>query len=250
MGRRARAEEGQVGLHEDGQGADVGALDDEGRHQRGQDVEEQHARGAGADRARPLDHGVLAQAQHLGAHDPHDARDLRHHQRDDHRLHAGAHEGHQGQGEQDGRDRHEPVDDAHDDRVERPIVAADQPDGRARGESEQGHDEADAQRDATPVERAGEDVAAEMVRAERVLGVGGAQADARIHLLGIGRGPEGGGDGAEREKQQHDAPGGERGIARHEHARGMGAPARDGHVQHEAGARGRHQYRIRGSSTT
>src|SRR5438067_12722746 len=51
VGRRAGAEEGQVGLEQDGRGADVGGLHDEWRHQRRQHVAQQNARRAGAERA-------------------------------------------------------------------------------------------------------------------------------------------------------------------------------------------------------
>src|SRR5438034_775346 len=55
VGRRAGAEERQVRLEQDGRGADVGRLHDERRSQRGQDVEHQDSRRAGAERARAVD---------------------------------------------------------------------------------------------------------------------------------------------------------------------------------------------------
>src|SRR5882724_515360 len=88
VGRRAGAEERQVGLEQDGRGADVGGLHDERRQQRRQHVAQQNARRARAERADALHHRVLAQREHGGSHDADHPRDLRNHQRDDDIAHA------------------------------------------------------------------------------------------------------------------------------------------------------------------
>ena len=68
--------------------------------------------------------------------------------------------------EQDGRDRHQPVHDAHDDGVEPAEVAGEQADEQADGDADQRHRDADQERDARAVDHAAVDVAAEAVGAE------------------------------------------------------------------------------------
>src|SRR3990170_1814108 len=68
-GGRARAEKGQVRLEENGRRADVGALDDEWGHERRQDVAQEDPGRLRPDGPCPLDHGLLAEAQHRSAHE-------------------------------------------------------------------------------------------------------------------------------------------------------------------------------------
>ena len=85
-------------------------------------------------------------------------------------------------GEEDRRDRHEPVHEAHDDRVDAAEIAGDEPDREAERDRETRDREPDEQRHVRAIDRAGEDVAAEVVGAEPVdLDRGGRRRCAGVH---------------------------------------------------------------------
>ena len=142
------------GFGEDGGGADIGALHDEGSDERGQDIDAQDAGRLGAEGARGLHHGLLAQAQHGGAHHADHARNLGDHESDDDIAHARLEERHEGQREEDGGDGHETVHDPHHDAVQATVVAGDETDEDAEGQAHRADDHAHEEGDAPPVERA------------------------------------------------------------------------------------------------
>ena len=126
--RRAGAEERQQRLDQDRGGADVGRLHGQRRQRVGQDVAEQDLAEAAADDDGGLDIGLLADRQHDAAHQAHHARHLDDRDGDDDGRDAGLDHRHQGDGEQDRRDRHQAVHEAHQDGVGDAAVAADEPD--------------------------------------------------------------------------------------------------------------------------
>ncbi|CAN3994054.1 Integrase, partial [Dysosmobacter welbionis] len=101
----AQADEAEAGNGQDGPGDGQRGLHNDGGHAVGQDVLEDDALVAGADGAGRLDVLLVLDGQNGGADDPGKGRDVgdadgQHHIRD-----AGAHGGHQGDGQQDAGDR-------------------------------------------------------------------------------------------------------------------------------------------------
>ena len=134
------------------------------------------------ERAGGLDELLLAQRQHLAAHDPRDVGPVD--DRDDHDHHrearldqaaeaavgAGACGG-EAEAEQQDREGEHHVGEPRQQRVGPAAVeAGDEADGHADDHGEAGGDERDLERDARAVDGAREDVAAEPVDAEGVLG--------------------------------------------------------------------------------
>ena len=122
-------------------------------------------------RARaPLDELALADGQHVGADD---ARELhpagdRHHQ--DHVEEARAQREDHAHREQDVGDREEDVHHAHDEGIGAPAVeAGEEAEGDADEAGQRDRGETDAERDPAPVQDAAQDVASEVVGAERML---------------------------------------------------------------------------------
>ena len=92
--------------------------------------------------------------------------------------------------EKNGGDRHEPIHDPHDECVEDADEAGDESERQTDAGGERRHDEADDERHPRAVDRAGKDVAAEMVRAEPVLGRWWLEAGQGIELLRVKRGDQ------------------------------------------------------------
>ena len=124
---------------------------------------------AGAQRACRLHVLHLAHHQHRGAHDACSMRRGRDGQRDDHVEHRCAHDGADGDGQNDGRKGHEGVHQPHDRSVGAAEVTGRGADHDARDAGDQCHQETDLQRDARAVQHARQDVAPEMVGAHPVL---------------------------------------------------------------------------------
>ena len=166
----AQADEAEAGDSQDGPGDRQRGLHNDGGHAVGQDVLEDDALVAGADGAGRLDVLLVLDGQNGGADDPGKGRDVgdadgQHHIRD-----AGAHGGHQGDGQQDAGDRQEDVHDTHDDIVyPAAAVTGDGPQQTAHhcgnGDGGKGH----RQGDPGAVDDPGQDVAAHLVGAQPVL---------------------------------------------------------------------------------
>ena len=110
----------------------------------------------------------LPEAQHRAPDEQRRPRHVDERQRQDHVPHARASRGHEGDGQDDRRERHEPVHEAHDDQVEAPVVARDEADQRAAERGDQHRDAADEERDPAPVDDQAVDVPAELVGAEEI----------------------------------------------------------------------------------
>ena len=167
-GRRAGADEGQNRLHDHGAGADIGGLHQHRRQRVGQDVAQDDHRRARAGGDGRVDIGLLAQRQHDAAHEARHARDFGDGDGEDDVADAAARQRHQRDGEQDRRDRHQPVHEPHDDAVGPAHETRDEADGETGERGEERHRQADGERDPRPVEHARIDVAAELVGAEPV----------------------------------------------------------------------------------
>src|SRR5258706_12766284 len=109
---------------------------------------------------------LLAAREHDRAYEAHDPRYFRDHDRDEDDGEARPRECDQRDGEQDRRYRHDAVHDAHDDAIDGSEVAADEADREADGARRQRDGDPHDQRDPGAVDRAGIDVAAELVGAE------------------------------------------------------------------------------------
>ena len=134
-----------------------------------QDVAQQDAGGAGAERARRLHELELARAQHLPAHQPRVAHPADHRQREHDVGEARPEHRDQRDRQQDPGKRQQHVDHPADHIVDAPAeVAGDRAEQHADGRRDRDHREADEQRDARAGQHAREDVAAELVEAERM----------------------------------------------------------------------------------
>jgi len=165
----AEAEEREGGFGEDRAGQAEGGHHDHGVDDVREDVQDDDARGAGAEGFRGGDVLHLAHFQDLAAHearvtDPSDRR-----QREDDVVEARPEDRHESDGEEDAGEGEEDVGDAHDERVEPAAeVASHGAEGDADQRGEDDDAEADAQRDARPPEDARENVAPEIIEAEEM----------------------------------------------------------------------------------
>jgi hypothetical protein len=133
------------------------------------------------------------------------ARDLADADGDHHVLQAGAEDGDDDEGHQDAGEGEHDVDHAHHGGVhELAVVARQQAEDHADGGGDGDRDQADRERDAGAVEDAGEDVAAELVGAQPMLGGGWLGAVGRVDLDRIVGGEEGGGEGRRDDEQEQD----------------------------------------------
>jgi hypothetical protein len=169
-------------------------------------------------------------------------------------AHAAAHQRHQGQRQQDGRNRHQPVHHAHHHGVDPPVEADHQAERGAEREAHHGHRGAHRQRDPRAVDGARVDVAAEMIGAEPALGRRRAQPLDRLHLLRIARPPERRGHRRHHHQRQGERTGHEGRLRRTKRARTSRRPQRQrGRIEATieiGGGDGHAQYRMRGSRTT
>ena len=178
----AHAEERQRRLEQDVGRDQQGGVDDQRREEVRQDLAHDDPPVRGAQRAGRLDELLLAQGQDLAAHDARDVGPVD--DRDDHdddgeagldeaveaALRAGAGR-RQAEAEEQDREGQHHVDGARQQRVDPAAVeAGQQADDRADEDGDAGRDQGHLERDAGAVDRAREDVAAEAVDAERMLG--------------------------------------------------------------------------------
>ena len=125
--------------------------------------------GAGAERARGLHELELPRAQRLPAHEPRVAHPADHRQREHDVGQARAEDGDERDRQQDPGKRHQHIDDPADHIVHTPAeVAGNRAEQHADGRRHRHDREADQQRDARARQQAREDVAAELVEAERM----------------------------------------------------------------------------------
>ena len=154
--------------------------------------------------ARRLDELLLAQRQHLAADDPRHVGPARERDHEDDDAEAGLDQAAETAGaaaarlaeragggeagrEQQVGDREQDVDAAGDERVDpAAVVAGEEAGDDAEEGREEGRDEGDDQRDAGAVDGPAEDVAAELVDAEPVLGRGpGRRREERVERVGV-----------------------------------------------------------------
>ena len=166
--RRAGSEERQERLDQDRGGANVSRLHDQRRERVGQDMAEQDLAEAAADDDGGFDIGLLADRQHDAAHQAHHARHLDDRDGDDDGRDAGLDHRHQRDGEEDRRDRHQAVHEAHQDGVGNAAVAGDEPDQQPDDGRQHGHHQPDDERNAAAMDRAAPDIAADAVGARQM----------------------------------------------------------------------------------
>src|SRR5260370_641219 len=121
----------------------------------------------------------LARGEEDAAHQARHPRHLGDGDREDDVLDAGAGQRHQRDRDQDRGDRHQPVHDPHDDRIDPAGEPGDDPDQEAEPGAERGDADPDDQRHAGAVDRPAVDVAAQHVGAEPIGGRGPFQPDDR-----------------------------------------------------------------------
>ena len=139
-----------------------------------------------ADGAGGVHEGLLAQAEDGGARDAGHARGIHYDYGDDDVLQVGSEYDGEGYGEQDGRDCHEAVHDAHENGVNGPEVARDRAEGGAENHGENGDGRADEQGYAPAEDGAAEHVSAELVGPEPVRGGGRLKTRVHVYLTGVG----------------------------------------------------------------
>ena len=150
-------------------------MHDQGRDRVGHQMPPHDLRQAGTDGDRGFDIRLLARRQHHRAHQPRDARNLRDGNGDEHRHQAGAGQRDHGNGEQDARDRHQPIHDAHHHRVDPFEKAGDEADHEADADADDGSTKSDQERDPSAIENPRQHVAAIAVGAQQELRARGLQ---------------------------------------------------------------------------
>ena len=142
-----------------------------------------------ADALRGEDVVVFLDRQHLAAHQPGVGRSGDDRDGDGRVPDAGAENGGDGQREHQCRESHHRVDDAHHRLVEDPTeIARDEPDGHPDGDRDEHRDDPDLEREPGAVQGAAEQVPAELVGAEGVLGGGSGQHRLVVHPVRLVRG--------------------------------------------------------------
>ena len=193
-----------------------------------------HASAVGAGR---LNKGQVTYRQHHGTHQAGDARNLGDGNGDDHHLDARAQQCHQGDGQQDGGNRHDAVHQPHDDCIETAEITCQQANHGAADHRYQRHRQANQQRDSGAVNHAGIDIASQAVGTQPKLRGWAAQTVDWLkgdRITGNQRCQQGGqGDQGEQNPSHHN-----RGVAPNEI--GQGVPGHGGVLAHQL-------YRIRGS---
>ena len=222
----AHAQEGQRGLGQQREGDPDGHLHHHRGHHVRQHVAGQHARVAGAGGARALHERLLAEREHLPAHEAREARRVDDAHRHHHVEEPGAERGRDGHGQDQRREGLEGVDHPHQRVVDGPAqVTGDQADGHAGQRRDRHRQARGAQREARAVEQAREHVAPQVVGAEEVRGRGRGQHAAEILLDRIVRGHH------RREQRARD----QQPEVDHAHHRGAApreAPEREPHLTH------------------
>ena len=155
-----------------------------------------------------LHEGALAQADGLSAGDPGVPRPPSEGDSEDGVCQVWLEHRGDGDGQEERGERQKDVGDAHDDLVEPPTdVAGKCPQGRADEQRNQHNTKGRKQRRATSVEHAGQNVTAELVRAEGVAQTWGRELLEDVGfartLVGVGCEP-GGSDGSEDDQQQEN----------------------------------------------
>jgi hypothetical protein len=247
----AEADKAQPGSSEDDTGHVEGDADDHGRGAERQYVLHDDTDGPAASQLHGGNVLGVADGEGFGAGDAGVGGPGRDGDGDDGIVDAGAEGGHEGQRQDQLGERQEDIGEAHEDAVDPTAeIAGNRADQQAQRRRDQGHQQHDGEGNLRPPDDAGEDVAAQLVRAHPVRG-GRRQEAGRKVLSGrrIGGNPRRKGRG----EQQHDHPaqdregvseeGGEYPIG----AAGVGLPARGGTIGQKPVA-GAHQ-RALGSRT-
>src|SRR5690606_1859685 len=180
VGGQADAQKGKYGLDQYRRRAHISALHDEGGDGVGQDMLEKNLPDGRIERDGRLDIGFFAYGQHHRAHQPGHAGNLGDGDGDDDGRYRAAEQRHQADGEQDARNGHEAVHQAHDQPVYSAEVSGQQAHQHAQGQGQQCHGHAYGDGNAGAVKGAAPDVAAQGVGAhqkEMVKGVAGQAAE-------------------------------------------------------------------------
>ena len=197
-----RPEEAEPRLGDDRVRKDVAGLDDEGRQDVGGDVKPEDAAGTGALEAYGVDEVLFADLQDRGADDTRDAGGIDQRQGDDDISRRRSERGHEGYREQDPGNGHEPVAKAHQEGVEKSVVAGVEPQDKAEGDGQEGYGAPHPHRDPASVDDAGKQVASVFVRPHPVCGAGRAQALHDLHLQRVVPHEQGRGEGREGQQKQ------------------------------------------------
>jgi hypothetical protein len=186
------AEKAEGGFGEDGTSHADRGLNQHGLDDIGQDVVEHQAEIRRAERAGSLDELALLDGHDLRADEARVVDPVGERERNDEVRQAGAEEGDDGDGEKDARKRKEGVGEIDvDENVGPAFVKASERSEEKAGEKREGDDRhGDRERDAGTVERAREDVAAELIGAKPVGVRGREQALREVELCGVARGEE------------------------------------------------------------
>ena len=117
-------------------------------------------------RHRRINIGLFTERKHHAAHQTRHARNFRNSDGEDHILHRTACQRHQRNRQQDRRDGHHAIHDAHDDAIGPTDEAGNHPNGEANDGSEQSDRKTDQQRNPRTVKHARIDIAPEHIRAK------------------------------------------------------------------------------------
>lgn len=195
--RNTESEKAHGGFSKDGASHPDCGLHDYRLNDVGKNVAREDTPVGGAESARGFDELALLDGQHLGADQAGVADPSADAERDDQIEDARAEKGHEGDGDENSGKRKECV---HHDDVEETVgiaavIAGDGAEDQAEKERSGDHAAAYEHGDASAVDGAGEDVAAELVGAEPVGGAWRLQAAGQVNVAGVlGRDP-GGEDG-------------------------------------------------------
>ena len=176
------------------------------------------ARGARALTAQRLDIGLLLHDEGGRARDARHARDVHDAQREDDVEEALPQHRHQRDGKQGRGDGAQTVADAHEDVVQRLVVAGVKPDDHAEDHGAQAHADADDHRHARAVDDAAQKVAAELIRAEEIVSARGRETVRDRLRKRVCRGEQRREDGRDRhdeddQRAEHGEPTAEKALA-------------------------------------
>jgi len=204
--RDAHTQEVQGGDLQQGEREGECGLHDEGRHQVGEDVAQEDARVAGPDRADGLDEDFLFELQGEAEDDAGRAREEINPDGDDDIGETGAQDGEEGQSQQQGGKGHHHVYQPHGHEAKLPVISGQHPDRDSEGDGVEDDPHAADEGQASAVDDAAEEVAAEMVRPEPVGSAGALQALGGVQPHGIMGGDERGEERQHQDQADHARP--------------------------------------------
>ena len=219
----AEAEEAQARLGEDREAHQDRRVGDDRRQPVGDDVAREGAQMRGAGRARGLDIDTRLQAQHLCPHDSGRARPGGERDRDHRVFDARAEQRDDQQHEEEGRDQQEDVEDPAQHRIGPAAEIAGQ---RSEHDAEQARDrrgdDGDEQGELRAPDQPREDVAPEIIGAEKMSGAG-RRIGRRVHRARVDQRQEGRGKRGDDRERDHAGAERKRDAAHQSFTRGSSA---------------------------